>query len=429
MRNASGESSATFREVLAIPEFRALYLAQTLSVVGDQLARIAVGVLVFSRTGSSALTGVSYAVSYLPWLIGGPTLSVLADRFPRRTVMVVCDTTRATLVAAISLTSTSTAALIALTGLVALVEPPFASARAALVPDVVRTPRCYATASILGNTTSQLAVVLGFAIGGTATTVIGARGTLAIDSLTFVASAGFSIFGVKRRPGISQHRTSWLREMKEGASVVFRDDELRWLVETSWLVVGTVIATEAVAVPYANSHGDGAMTAGLLTASVPAGVTLGAIVLGRLIDQRRVNRLLPLLALLTPMVLALTGFNPTPAIAGPIWFVAGALSAMTVIANRAFVAAVRPDVRGRAFGIAAAGISTAQGVGSLLIGLFAHRLGPAHAVTAIALPAFGLIVIATMRSRHQKARRRFRSSAPSFGCCGEISPSPRSPAS
>ena len=55
---------------------------QTLSVAGDQLARIAVAWIVFSRTGSTTLTGISYAVTYLPWLVGGPLLSVYADRLP-----------------------------------------------------------------------------------------------------------------------------------------------------------------------------------------------------------------------------------------------------------------------------------------------------------------------------------------------------------
>src|SRR5690348_3764343 len=99
MSEAVATRRATFRDVLAIPEFRALYIAQLLSVAGDQLARIAVAVLVYSRTGSALLTGLSYAASYLPWVIGGPLLSGYADRMPRRTVMIASDLARAGLVA------------------------------------------------------------------------------------------------------------------------------------------------------------------------------------------------------------------------------------------------------------------------------------------------------------------------------------------
>ena len=86
---------ATFRDVLAVREYRALYISQTLSIAGDQLARIAVAVIVYTRTGSTFLTGLSYAVSYLPWLIGGPLLSGYADRKPRRHVMITSDLARA----------------------------------------------------------------------------------------------------------------------------------------------------------------------------------------------------------------------------------------------------------------------------------------------------------------------------------------------
>jgi len=63
---------ATFGAVFAVPAFRVLWLAQVLSVVGDQLARVALSVLAFHRTGSPLLTGVVYALSYLPGLPGAP---------------------------------------------------------------------------------------------------------------------------------------------------------------------------------------------------------------------------------------------------------------------------------------------------------------------------------------------------------------------
>jgi MFS family permease len=77
--------------VFAVPAFRVLWLAQVLSVVGDQLAQVALSVLAFHRTGSPLLTGVVYALSYLPGVAGGPLLAGLADRLPRRRLMVGCD--------------------------------------------------------------------------------------------------------------------------------------------------------------------------------------------------------------------------------------------------------------------------------------------------------------------------------------------------
>lgn len=51
-----------------------LWLAEVLSLLGDQLARVALSVLVFDRTGSALLTGLVYGLSFLPALVAGPLL-------------------------------------------------------------------------------------------------------------------------------------------------------------------------------------------------------------------------------------------------------------------------------------------------------------------------------------------------------------------
>src|SRR3954451_7195152 len=114
MSEAAVPRRVTFGDVLANREFRAMYVAQALSVGGDQLARIAVAILVFNRSHSALLTGISYAISYLPWVIGGPLLAGYADRLPRRSVMIVCDLARAALVLCLALPSIPLAGLLVL---------------------------------------------------------------------------------------------------------------------------------------------------------------------------------------------------------------------------------------------------------------------------------------------------------------------------
>ena len=397
----------SFHEVLAIREFRALYLAQTLSAVGDQLARIAVAVLVFDRTGSSTLTAVSYAVSYLPWLIGGPTLSVFADRLPHRSVMLACDSGRSALVCLIALPGCPTVCVIGLVALVALLQPPFTSARAALIPEIVGEGESYTAASTLTNTTLQMAVLTGFGLGGALVASLGTSATVVIDGLTFVASTCVIARFVARRPATAGPTSSWRSELSVGWTVVFASQHLRRLVGSSWILVGTVIVTEAIAVPYAHAHNEGAIAAGFLTASMPLGTAIGALVLGRAIDAKTAERAMPILAFLTPAVLALTATNPAPTIVAIDWFCAGALSAVTVTANRIFVVSVPREVRGRAFGVAAAGIAGAQGIGTLVVGLTASRLSPAHAVGTACVAAFLLMPLAYL-PRSGPARKTTR---------------------
>ena len=117
----------TFRDVFAIQEYRALWCAQLLSLLGDQLALVALTWLVYERSGSALLTAGAYAVSLLPWVIGGPLLSGLADRYPRREVMVVSDLGRAALMLVMALPGTPLWALYCLLFGSTLLASPFSA--------------------------------------------------------------------------------------------------------------------------------------------------------------------------------------------------------------------------------------------------------------------------------------------------------------
>src|SRR3954468_5154665 len=105
MSLAAATRRVTVGDVLANREFRAMYVAQALSVVGDQLARIAAALLVYSRWHSALPTAVRFAprrpsalvraagcaVSSLRGVVGAPLLAGYPDRLPRRSVMIACD--------------------------------------------------------------------------------------------------------------------------------------------------------------------------------------------------------------------------------------------------------------------------------------------------------------------------------------------------
>jgi diguanylate cyclase (GGDEF)-like protein len=399
MSETGAARRVTFRDVLGNREFRALYLAQTLSLAGDDLARIALALLVFSRTGSALLTGATFAVSFVPWLVGGPILSTIADRLPRRRVMAACDISRTGLIALAAIPGLPILAILGLVLLVAFLEVTFSSARSATIPDIVGEGDRYAVASTLSNTTTQLGGVAGYAFGGAMVAWIGSREILLLDAATFAVSACVVLRCLRSRPAVrTDIETSWLKDMTEGIRVVFTDAQLRWLVIMAWVVAGSLITVESLAVPYALDHGGGSVTAGLLTATTPVGVAIGAISLNRWLPRHVAERLLLPLAFATPTLLAFTAFDPNVWIAGVLWVAAGLGGAVSIVANRVFVSLTPRHFRGRAFGVAAGGVAGVQGVVALVAGAIADRVGAATAVADIALPAIAVLAIVSLLS-------------------------------
>src|SRR5262245_2225958 len=196
---ARASSPATFSEVFALGEFRALWLAQVLSIAGDQLARVALTVLVFDRTQSSLLAAVTFAAGVIPAALGGVTLSGIADRLPRRQVMIACDLGRAALVATMALPDMPIAALVGLLFLVTLISAPFTSARAALYPEILTGDR-YVVGTAIPLTTLQFAQVLGFLAAGLVVSSFGVTASLVADAATYIVSAAISRLWVHARP-------------------------------------------------------------------------------------------------------------------------------------------------------------------------------------------------------------------------------------
>src|SRR5579859_6781974 len=190
---------ATYRDVFAVAEFRVLWSAQLLSVGGDQLARVALTVLVYDQTRSALLAAVAYAGSIAPVFLGGILLSGVADRRPRRQVMIACDLARVPLTALMALPGMPLAARIVLLYAVTAIGAPFASARAAIYPDVLGEAS-YPLGTAVTMTGYQFAQVAGFAVGGTVVGLAGPRIALLADAGTFLASAVLVRAGVRSRP-------------------------------------------------------------------------------------------------------------------------------------------------------------------------------------------------------------------------------------
>ncbi|MEV6876234.1 MFS transporter [Amycolatopsis sp. NPDC051128] len=388
----------------AVRGFRVVWLAGLLSVAGDQLARVALSILVFQRTGSAALSAAAYALSMLPALVSGALLSWLADRYPRRRVMVTCDVVRAVLVAVMAVPAVPLALMAALLVLVQLAEAPFSAAQGAVLPDLLGAR--YEAGQAVQQVTVQLCLVLGFAVAAFVVTGLGAHAALAIDAATFAASAVLIRTGLDAHPppvaeaggGATWWRRSW-RQVAAGAEVVRRDRTLGTLVWLGWLALFTVVP-EGLAVPFARQVGADGGWVGVLLAAEPAGAVAGALLL-RLVARPVRVRALGVLAIGTSAPLVAYWTQPDLGTALALLFVSGLCSAYQVTAGATFVQLSPPHVRGRTLGFARTGMVAGQGLGIVLGGVLAQLAGPATAIawagTAGALVALAAAAVWSRR--------------------------------
>jgi MFS family permease len=387
---------ATFAEVFSVGEFRVFWLAQALSVTGDRLALVALTVLVYDRTHSPLLTAAAYAAGFLPWAVGGVLFGAVADRWPRREVMVGCDLARAALVAVMVIPGIPLLGLIALLTAVTSLSPPFEAARSSLLPDLLAGDQ-YTVGLAVVQTTFRSAMVLGYAAGGVAVAAIGPRPALALDAATFVASAALVRYGIKRRRAAAGRRARRPgADIAAGARLVATDRALRTLILLGWLVAFYAVPA-AVAAPYASQLGGGAAAVGLIMAASAFGGVMAAPVFIRLVTPPQRIRAMGPLAVATCAVLTLCVARPPLLALLAILAASGACGVYQIAANATFMTRVPAGQRGQAFGLAMSGIFAWQGVTFILAGATAQVLSP-PVVVALAggVGAVAAVVLAVM---------------------------------
>lgn len=218
------------RRVLAHRDFRLLWLAQSASVIGDNIVLVALALFVVQRTGSASDLGLVLAAKSLPLvaflLIGG----VWADRLPRHRVMIVTDLARFALHALLAVLIFAGSAPV---WQVAVIEALFGAAEAffrpaanGLLPQTVPEADIQ-PATAVTTMSNNLAEFTGPALATALVLGAGAGWAFALDAATFLVSAAF-LAGIRPRrravaaasPERAEPRASVWREIREGAREV-----------------------------------------------------------------------------------------------------------------------------------------------------------------------------------------------------------------
>ena len=383
--------------MLGAAEFRAIFVANIVSMLGSVVAAVALTVLVYQQTRSPALAASVMALSFLPYLIGGALLGAAADRLPARRVLVACDLASAALIGCMVIPGVPLPGLLALLFAIGLIAPVYQGVRSALLPEVLPPGPRYVLGRALMRMVAQSAQVVGYGVGGLLLASLSPRGALVVDAMSFAASGLVLRFGTAARPAGATRRGSMARDSLTGLRNVFAHRPTRRILLFSWLVPACVVAPEALAAPYATHIGQPARAAGFLLMGLPIGTVAADIIAARMLTSRLQRRIIVPAALLSFAPLAAFAGSPGLVLAVGLLAVAGLGHAWAAGMDGLLIDTAPSELRNRALALAGAGIMFTQGAGFALWGIAGQCL-PVTVVVPLAATA-GVLAATLLRPR------------------------------
>jgi MFS family permease len=372
-----------YRDAIERPEFRALFVSQLTSVAGTSIAAVALTVLIYERTSSPLLSSLTFALGFVPYVLGGGLLSAVVDRVRPRRLVARCNAVAALVAAAMAWPGAPTWVLLGLLVVVGTLTSLAGGAQAALVRTVV-PEHAYVPARSLLRIVAQLAQIGGNAVGGALLVVLTPSGAILANALSFAVAAVVIRLGVSD-VGLtgSRHEAHVLRDSIAGMRTVFAIPELRRLLLLGWLVPTFAVAPEALAAPYVAGRGDASSLVGVWLVALPVGMVVGDLAGVWALSARRQRRLVAPAATLSFVPYLVFVAHPVVTVALPILALAGVGAVYALGLDLRVRDAAPEHLFARVMTLNSAGLMTLQGLGFVLAGAIAEVVG-APAAIAIA---------------------------------------------
>ncbi|HEV8154035.1 MAG TPA: MFS transporter [Gaiellales bacterium] len=374
------DSARAFREAFASKGLRRLQLALAGSVIGDWAFSIALAVYAYNIGGAETV-GLLALARWTVAALAAPFLSLLADRYRRRSVMLASDSIRllATAGAAVAVgTSAPSGFVYAAALIVTAVSTAFQPAQTALLPSLTSSPEQLTAANVVTSTIESVGTFLGPALGGLMLVWAGTGWVMAIDSLTFAWSLAM-LSGIPRgeRPIKQEQSAGFLAEVAEGFAAVGSNARMRLIMGlfgAQTFVCGTI--NVLIVVMALQLLGMGESGVGLLNAAIGVGGLAGAVVAAALVGRGRqsLNFAGGLVAWGVPIALIAVFTNSGFALA--MLVVVGVGNVLVDVAGMTLLQRVAPDdVLGRVFGVLETVFALTIGLGGAAAPLMIHLLG------------------------------------------------------
>jgi MFS family permease len=377
--------------------FSRLWLAATVSFVGDGVMLAAFPLLAATLTDSPLLIAGAQVARWLPWLITGLFGGVLADRLDRRRMMIAVDSCRAILVAVLAVAVVggwdSIPLLYAVAFGLGIGETFFDPAAQALLPNIVVDERLERANGRLYASESVAKELLGPAIGG-ALFAIAAWTPFLIDSLSFAIAALViaGLIGSFRTvaAGDVQVASTIRKEIREGWQFLKAHALLRTLAIFGALLNLASGAVEGTLVVFAlRSLHLTDLGFGLLLACAAVGGTAASLVADRVTGRVGPGVVLIGGYFMSGIAMCAAAFTSNGFVAGALLAVVFAANAFANIISFTLRQQLTPDpLRGRVTSVYRTIVTAAIPIGALFGGLIAEHFnirGPILAFGIISL--------------------------------------------
>ena len=309
--------------------------ANSVSVVGTWVQRVAVGWLTWDLTHSGTWLGAVSMAEFLPALVIAPLTGVLSDRFDRRRMAVAGQclaTAQASALALLSITGHITAAMVfALQLFAGFIQPLIQSARLVLVPTLVPKENM-GNAVAITSMTFNIARIIGPAFSGLLITTIGAGYSFLVNAVSYIGVIA-ALMALKLPPHVPRtDRHPWAGiwdDLAEGWRYIFAHPTLHWLIPLITFVSSLLWPlTDLMAGVAAENFGKGAGGLAVLTSAQGVGALLGGLYLASRKHHNGLHRLMVRAMVVNGLLVALFASMPVFWAAVPVLVVNGMFSVM-----------------------------------------------------------------------------------------------------
>jgi len=356
------------------PAFRRLFVGQTISTFGSEIAAVAAPFQLFDLTHSTLQVGLLSLCELFPLLTLTIVGGAIADAVDRRRLLFVTELLLAFVAIGFAVNASLEHPRVwALYVLVTLAMSIFSlgvAGMSSVIPRLVERHEL-AAANAIENVYGSTTNVAGPALGGVLIAVLGLRGAYLLDAGTFLASL-WSVWRLPALPPAHDAERPSLRTIAEGFRFVRRKDVLlgMFLVDSNAMVFGMPRALFP-ALALDRFHG-GAGTLGLMYAAPYAGAFVSSVLSGWMAHVRRQGLVVAVAAALWGVAIAAFGFATSLWLALLLLAAAGAADNVSAVLRGTILWTVTPDeLRGRVSGIEFAQVAATPAIGNVEAGLVA----------------------------------------------------------